>query len=52
MWSAEEDFPIQGVMIVDVVEVSRLRQLIAPRRRVEAVDKITSCSPVQDQVPR
>ena len=52
LWSAEEDFPVQGVMTVDVREVARLRRLIAPRRRLEAVEKITSCSPVQDQVPR
>ena len=52
LWLAEEDFPIQGVMTVDVLEVSRLRRLIAPRRRLETVDKITSCSPVHDQVPR
>jgi len=52
LWPAEEDFPVQGVMTVDVREVTRLRRLIAPRRRLEAVEKITSCSPVQDQVPR
>jgi len=52
LWPAEEHFPVQGVMTVDVLEVSRLRRLIAPRRRLEAVEKITSCSPVQDQVPR
>jgi len=52
LWPAEEDFPVQGLMTVDVREVTRLRRLIAPRRRLEAVEKITSCSPVQDQVPR
>ena len=52
LWPAEEDFPIQGVMTVDVQEVARLHRLIAPRRRLEAVDKVTSCSPVEAQVPR
>ena len=52
LWPAEEDFPIQGVMTVDVQEIVRLTRLISPRRRLEAVEKITSCSPVQDQVPR
>ena len=52
LWLAEEDFPIQGVMTVEVTEIARLHRLIAPRQRLEAVEKITSCSPVQDQVPR
>jgi len=51
-WPTEEDFPVQGVMTVDVQEVSHLRRLTTPRRRLEAVEKVTSCSPVEAQVPR
>jgi hypothetical protein len=52
LWPAEEDFPVQGVMKMQIEQVSWLRRLIAPRRRLANVDKITSCSPVEDQVPR
>lgn len=52
LWPAEEDFPVQGVMTVQVEQVSLLRRLIAPRRRLVDVEKITSCSPVEEQVPR
>ncbi len=52
LWPAEEDFPIQGVMSVEVEQVTCLRRLVSARRRLEAVEKITSCSPVHDQVPR
>jgi hypothetical protein len=52
LWPAEEDFPVQGVMTMQVDEVSLLRRLIAPRQRLADVEKITSCSAVEDQVPR
>jgi hypothetical protein len=39
-------------MTMQVDEVSLLRRLIAPRQRLADVDKITSCSAVEDQVPR
>jgi hypothetical protein len=52
LWPAEEDFPVQGVMTMQVEQVSLLRRLIAPRRRLVDVDKVTSCSPVEEQVPR
>jgi hypothetical protein len=52
LWPAEEDFLVQGVMTMQVEQASLLRRMIAPRRRLADVDKITSCSPVEDQVPR
>ncbi|HEU0074716.1 MAG TPA: pyridoxamine 5'-phosphate oxidase family protein [Dehalococcoidia bacterium] len=52
LWLAEQDFPTQGVMTVQVEEAALLKGMILPRRRVEAESKITACSPVEDQVPK
>jgi hypothetical protein len=52
LWPADTDFPTQGKMSVRVDEVTLLRRLVSPRRKVESVEKITSCSPAEDQVPR
>jgi uncharacterized protein len=51
LWPSELDFPTQGVMTVQVDEVSLLRGLISPRQRLESDEKVTACSPVEDQVP-
>jgi uncharacterized protein len=51
LWPSEFDFPTQGVMSVRVDEISLLRGFILPRRRTEADEKVTACSPVEDQVP-
>ena len=52
LWPSEFAFPTQGVMTVQVDEVTLLRGLIRPRQRVESIVKITACSPAEDQVPR
>ncbi|HLF78608.1 MAG TPA: pyridoxamine 5'-phosphate oxidase family protein [Dehalococcoidia bacterium] len=52
LWPHHEDFPVQGEMSVRVTEAWRLQSLIRPRRKLEDEDKVTSCSPVEDQVPR
>jgi hypothetical protein len=52
LWPSELDFPVQGVMTVQVDTVSRLRSLVLPRRRIESESKVTACSPVEDQVPK
>jgi hypothetical protein len=52
LWPSELDFPTQGEMSVAVEEISLLRRLISPRQRVESLEKITACSPVEVQVPR
>jgi hypothetical protein len=52
LWLSEFDFPTQGVMTVQVERVTLLRRLITPRQRVESRDKVTACSPVEEQVPR
>jgi hypothetical protein len=52
LWPSEFNFPTQGVMTVQVEEIALLRSLILPRRRVEGQEKVTACSPVEEQVPR
>jgi hypothetical protein len=52
LWLAEQDFPTQGVMTVQVEEVTLLRRMVLPRRRLESEDKVTACSPREDQVPK
>jgi predicted pyridoxine 5'-phosphate oxidase superfamily flavin-nucleotide-binding protein len=52
LWPADTDFPTQGRMTVQVDEVTLLRRFVSPRRKVESVEKVTSCSPAEDQVPR
>jgi predicted pyridoxine 5'-phosphate oxidase superfamily flavin-nucleotide-binding protein len=52
LWPAEEDFPVQGLMTMQVEEVSLLRGLIAPRRPLKDVAKVTSCSSIEEQVSR
>jgi hypothetical protein len=52
LWPSEFNFPTQGVMTVQVEEITLLRSLLLPRRRVESREKITACSPIEDQVPR
>jgi hypothetical protein len=39
-------------MTVEVDEATLLRRFVSPRRRVESAQKITSCSPAEDQVPK
>jgi hypothetical protein len=51
LWPADTDFPTQGVMTVAVEEVTLLRHFVSPRRKVESAEKITSCSPAEDQRP-
>jgi hypothetical protein len=51
LWPADTDFPTQGRMTVAVDEVTLLRRFVSPRRKVESVEKITSCSPAEDQRP-
>ena len=52
LWPSEFDFPTQGVMTVQVTEITLLQSLIRPRQRVESIDKVTACSPAEDQVPK
>jgi predicted pyridoxine 5'-phosphate oxidase superfamily flavin-nucleotide-binding protein len=52
LWPSEIDFPTQGRMTVRVDEVTLLRRLISPRRKVASAEKVTSCSPAEDQIPR
>jgi hypothetical protein len=52
LWPSEEDFPTQGVVTLHVQRACLLRGLVSPRRRLEAEAKVTSCSPLEDQVPR
>jgi hypothetical protein len=51
LWPADTDFPTQGTMTVDVEEATLLRRFVSPRRKIETVEKITSCSPAEDQRP-
>lgn len=51
LWISEQHFPTQGVMTVRVEEASLLKGMILPRRRVEAEEKVTACSPREEQVP-
>jgi hypothetical protein len=51
LWITDQHFPAQGTMTLRVEEVTLLDGLILPRRRVESEDKITACSPREDQVP-
>lgn len=51
LWISEQHFPTQGVMTIHVEEVTLLKGMILPRRRVEAEGKITACSPREDQAP-
>ena len=52
LWPSAEHFPSQGEMTLRVTHASRLERLINPRRRLADEAKVTSCSPVEDQVPR
>ena len=47
-----DPFPVQGQMVMAIEEVRRLTGMIHPRRRVASVEKLTSCSPIDDQYPR
>ena len=51
LWASEHDFPTQGVMTVQVESAAMLGGMILPRRRIESEEKVTACSPVEDQVP-
>jgi uncharacterized protein len=51
LWPSEVDFPTQGLMTVAVDEVTLLRGFVLPRQRLETDEKVTACSPVEDQVP-
>ena len=52
LWPSNQDFPAQGEIVLQVERVTRLTRLINPRRRLVDEAKVTSCSPVEDQVPR
>jgi hypothetical protein len=52
LWPVEQDFPIQGRMTVQITRVNRLSGMIRPRRRLLDEPKVTSCSPVEVQVPQ
>jgi hypothetical protein len=52
LWPSTEHFPTQGEMTLRVTELSRLEALINPRQRLLDGEKVTSCSPAEDQVPR
>jgi hypothetical protein len=47
-----DPFPVQGRMELSIVEVRRLTGLFHPRGRVKTVEKLTSCSPIEEQYPR
>ena len=47
-----EPFPVQGAMTMDVSRAFRVESVMSPRQRVEKAEKITSCSPVDDQAPQ
>ena len=50
--SGRDPFPVQGEMSLHIHWARRLRSLIMPRRRLEKVAKITSCSPTDEQYPQ
>ena len=50
--SGRDPFPVQGEMSLQIRWARRLRSLIAPRRRLEKLAKITSCSPTDEQYPQ
>jgi hypothetical protein len=52
LWPSEQDFPTQGVMTVRVEEVALLERMFLPRRRLDSEDKVTACSPREEQVPK
>jgi hypothetical protein len=52
LWPSDEDFPTQGKIVLQVSQAYRLERVINPRRRLLDEAKVTSCSPVEDQVPR
>jgi predicted pyridoxine 5'-phosphate oxidase superfamily flavin-nucleotide-binding protein len=52
LWASDHDFPTQGVMTVQVESAALLSGMILPRRRIESEDKVTACSPIEDQVPK
>jgi hypothetical protein len=52
LWPVEIDFPTQGRMTVQVDEITLLRRFVSPRRKVESAEKVTSCSPAEDQIPQ
>jgi hypothetical protein len=51
LWPSEIDFPTQGVMTVQIEQITLLRRFIRPRQRLESDEKVTACSPREDQVP-
>jgi len=51
LWPSDQDFPTQGVMKVQVESVALLHGMILPRRRIDHDEKVTACSPIEDQVP-
>jgi hypothetical protein len=47
-----EPFPVQGEMSFRVTGARRLASLIAPRRRLEKAQRVTSASSIDDQAPQ
>lgn len=52
LWPSTEHYPTQGEMTLHISQAFRLEKLINPRQRLTDEDKVTSCSPAEDQVPR
>jgi hypothetical protein len=50
--SGKDPFPVQGEMTLGIRRTRRLRSLVAPRQRLEKTEKVTSCSPIDDQYPQ
>jgi hypothetical protein len=48
----KDPFPVQGEMVLGLEQIRRLHEFTSPRRRVERAEKITSCSPLDEQAPR
>ena len=47
-----DPFPPQGQITLQISRVTRLEGLTNPRRLIETQDKVTSCSPPEDQRPQ
>jgi predicted pyridoxine 5'-phosphate oxidase superfamily flavin-nucleotide-binding protein len=47
-----DPFPIQGQIDLSIKEARRLTGMIHARRRIAKAEKMTSCSPIDDQYPQ
>jgi len=48
----DEDFPVQGEIVVELTRAVRLEGFTWPRQRLESATKVTSCSPIEEQSPQ